>query len=178
MKQVHGTDVINAGGTVPGVIADGAYTDKPRVVCAVLTADCLPVFLCDKQGTKVALLHAGWRGLSAGVIEAGVRAIGGAEANLLAHLGPAIGPGSYEVGDEVRETFERNDPAAATAFLPRGRGRWLADMYELAQQRLRALGVIDVTVDEDACTYRERDKYFSYRRDGETGRMASLIWME
>lgn len=177
MKQVHGVNVVNAAQTNAGVTADGTWTDQRGVVCAVLTADCLPVFVCDKSGTKVALLHAGWRGLAAGVIEAGVRALAVPGDELLAYLGPAIGPGSYEVGDDVREVFERQDPAAALAFLPHGGGRWFADLYELAQLRLRALGVSEVGFD-DRCSYRERDQFFSYRRDGVCGRMASLIWLD
>jgi YfiH family protein len=177
MKQVHGVNVVNAAQANAGVTADGAWTDRHGIVCAVLTADCLPVFLCDKNGTKVALLHAGWRGLAAGVIEAGVQALAMPGDELLAYLGPAIGPGSYEVGDEVREAFEHQSPAAAMAFLPRGSGRWLADLYELAEWRLRALGVTKITFD-DRCTCRERDSFFSYRRDGVCGRMASLTWIE
>jgi YfiH family protein len=177
MKQVHGVDVVNAAQANSGVSADGAWTDRRGVVCAVLAADCLPVFLCDRGGKKVALLHAGWRGLAAGVIEAGVQALAMPGEELLAYLGPAIGPGSYEVGDEVREVFERQNPAAALAFLPRGSGHWLADLYELAEWRLRALGVTEIAFD-DRCTCRERDSFFSYRRDGVCGRMASLIWIE
>lgn len=178
LKQVHGVHVVDAAKTAVGTSADGAYTDKPGMVCAIMTADCLPIFLCDKSGTKVALLHAGWRGLAAGVIEAGVRAMGVPRDHVLAHLGPAIGPGSYEVGDDVRLAFEERDPRAALAFLPRGGGHWLADMYELARQRLRATGVQDITADEERCTVRERDTFFSHRRDGVCGRMVSLIWME
>ncbi len=177
LKQVHGVNVVDASKAPAGVTADGAYTHQRGVVCAVLTADCLPVFLCDRRGTAVAVLHAGWRGLAAGIIEAGVRALGIAGDELIARVGPGIGPGSYEVGDEVREIFERQNPAAAVAFLPHGGGRWLADMGELAQLRLRALGLTQISVDE-ACTFRDRDKFFSFRRDGVCGRMASLIWIE
>ena len=176
LKQVHGTNVVDAASAPAGVTADGAWTDTPGVVLAVLTADCLPVFLCDRAGTRIALLHAGWRGLAAGVIEAGVARLGGADADLLAWLGPAIGPDFYEVGEEVRAAFVGRDAAAAAAFRPNGPGRWCADMYELASQRLRALGVREVHGGQ-YCTLRERGRFFSYRRDGQCGRMASLLWL-
>jgi YfiH family protein len=158
------------------VTADGAHTDKPGVVLAALTADCLPVFLCDRAGTKIALLHAGWRGLAGGVIEAGVARLGVRSADFLAWLGPAIGPDSYEVGDEVRAAFVARDAAAARAFRTNGPGRWWADLYELARQRLHAAGAREVHGGQH-CTLRERDRFFSYRRDGQCGRMASLLWL-
>ncbi len=178
LKQVHGTDVIDAAIAAPDTTADGAWTDRRGVVLGVRTADCLPVFLCDRAGTKVALLHAGWRGLAGGVVEAGVHALAVPGAELLAHIGPGIGPDAYEVGDEVRTAFVRHDPAAAQAFVARNGGHWLANMYALARLRLRALGLTQISVDRDACTLRQPDKYFSYRRDGVCGRMASLVWME
>jgi YfiH family protein len=176
LKQVHGTNVVDAATAAPGVTADGAYTDKRGVVLAALTADCLPVFLCDRAGTRIALLHAGWRGLAAGVIEAGVARLAVTGAELRAWLGPAIGPDSYEVGDEVRAGFCAHDAAAVSAFRANGRGGWWADMYELARQRLRALGVREVQGGQH-CTLREQDSFFSYRRDGQCGRMASLLWL-
>lgn len=176
LKQVHGTNVVNAASARRGVTADGAWTDKPGIVLAVLTADCLPVFLCDRAGSKIALLHAGWRGLASGVIEAGVRQLGVSGTEVLAWLGPAIGPDSYEVGDEVQAAFIGCDAAAAAAFRPSGAGRWRADLYELARQRLRALGVGAISGGEH-CTLREEDRFFSFRRDGQCGRMASLLWL-
>jgi YfiH family protein len=176
LKQVHGTNVVDAATAAPGVTADGAYTDKRGVVLAALTADCLPVFLCDRAGTRIALLHAGWRGLAGGVIEAGVGKLAVAGGELLAWLGPAIGPDSYEVGDEVRAAFCAHDPASAPAFRTNGRGGWWADLYELARQRLRALGVRELHGGQH-CTLREQDRFFSYRRDGQCGRMASLLWL-
>jgi YfiH family protein len=176
LKQVHGTNVVDAATAAPGVTADGAYTNKPGVVLAALTADCLPVFLCGRAGTKIALLHAGWRGLAGGVIEAGVDRLGVAGTDLLAWLGPAIGPDSYEVGDEVRAAFIDHDAAAVSAFRANGRGGWWADLYDLASQRLRALGVREVHGGQ-YCTLREQDCFFSYRRDGQCGRMASLLWL-
>lgn len=176
LKQVHGTNVVAAAAAHTSVTADGAWTGRPGVVCAVLTADCLPVFLCDRHGTKVALLHAGWRGLAAGVIEAGVRALATPGAELLAWLGPAIGPDSYEVGDDVRRVFLDDDPGAAEGFRPASAGRWYADLYALARRRLRQQGVCAV-YGGDRCTRREGDRFYSFRRDGATGRMASLIWL-
>ena len=174
LRQVHGTNVVDGAAAETGATADGAWTGKPGVVLAVLTADCLPVFLCDRQGTKVALLHAGWRGLAAGVIEAGVRALGIPGENLSAWLGPAIGPQSYEVGDDVRNAFLGADPEAAQAFAPGAAGRWLADMYALARQRLGALGVREV-YGGGHCTLREAGRFFSHRRDGpRTGRQGML----
>jgi polyphenol oxidase len=147
------------------------------VVCAVLTADCLPVLLCDRAGTRVAALHAGWRGLAAGVLEAGVDALGVAPAGLLAWLGPAIGPEVFEVGGEVRDVFLAADPAAAAAFRPSSDGRWLADLYRLARLRLAAHGVSAV-YGGGLCTFSDAGRFYSYRRERETGRMASLIWLE
>jgi len=123
LKQVHGVTVVDAASADADTIADGAWTDRSGVVCAVLTADCLPVFLCNRQGTKVALLHAGWRGLAAGVIEAGLQALATPGAELLAWLGPAIGPDSYEVGDTVRDAFLTQDAGAAACFRAHGAGR-------------------------------------------------------
>lgn len=176
LEQVHGVNVVAAGETAPGAAADGAWTDKAGVVCAVLTADCLPVFVCDRAGTRVALLHAGWRGLAAGVIEAGVRALGTPATELLVWLGPTIGPLSYEVGEEVHQAFVSQDPDAAEAFQANGNGRWRADLYTLARRRLRALGV-EAVFGAERCTFLEQDRFFSYRRDGKCGRMASLIWL-
>lgn len=176
LKQVHGVRVVNAAAIAPGVEADGTWTDRPGVVCAVLTADCLPIFLCDRQGTKVALLHAGWRGLAGGIVESGLRAMNMPGEELLVWLGPAIGPDAYEVGDDVRRAFADDDPGAAEAFRPAGAGHWYADMYALARRQLRQRGVCAV-YGGDRCTLRERETFYSFRRDGATGRMASLIWL-
>jgi YfiH family protein len=177
LKQVHGIDVIEAGFGETGMVADGSYTAMMGAVCAVLTADCLPVFLCDRAGSKVALLHAGWRGLASGIVEAGVLAMRTAGEDLLAWLGPAIGPDAYQVGEDVRAAFAGHDAAAAAAFHPDGAGKWLADVYALARARLMAMGVTAVYGGEH-CTFGERERFFSYRRDGATGRMASLIWLD
>ncbi|OGI43867.1 MAG: hypothetical protein A2150_02460 [Candidatus Muproteobacteria bacterium RBG_16_64_11] len=177
LRQVHGTRVIDtARGDAHGE-ADGAWSAQPGVVCAVLTADCLPVLLCDRTGTRVAAVHAGWRGLAAGVIEQGVHALGVAPEELLAWLGPAIGPRAFEVGPEVRAAFVQHDAAAAGAFVPSHDGRYLADIYALARLRLSALGVTRIE-GGGFCTVTDRDRFFSFRRDGSCGRMATLIWLE
>jgi len=177
LQQVHGTGVVDAGRCAEGAAADGAFVGVPGVVCAVLTADCLPVLLCDRAGTRVAALHAGWRGLAAGVLEAGVDALGLAPADLLAWLGPAIGPEVFEVGEEVRAAFMAADAAASAAFRPSPAGRWLADLYRLAHLRLAAHGVSAV-YGGGLCTFNDPDRFYSFRRERDTGRMASLIWLE
>jgi YfiH family protein len=177
LKQVHKTRCIDAADPDAGNEADAAFTRTPGVVCAVLTADCLPVLLCDAAGTVVAAAHAGWRGLAGGVIESAVRAMGVPGENLMAWFGPAIGHDHFEVGDEVRASFIAHDPAAAAAFRPHASGKWLCDIYALARQRLSALGVRRVA-GGDFCTVKDAERFYSYRRDGVTGRMASLIWID
>ncbi len=178
LAQVHGTTVVDANPRDNPPEADASVADRPGVVCAVLTADCLPVLFCTRDGTLVAAAHAGWRGLAAGVLEATVRALGGPPGELLAWLGPGIGPDAYEVGPEVREAFVCADPRAADAFAQGKRAdRWLADMYALARLRLASAGVTAV-YGGGLCTYRDRERFFSYRRDGATGRMATLAWLE
>ncbi len=176
LDQVHGVQVVDAAAAVPGP-ADGSYARAPGVVCAVLTADCLPVFLCDRDGTRVAVLHAGWRGLAAGIIEQGIAALGLPPAQLLACLGPAIGPQAFEVGPEVMAAFMAQDDAAQAAFVPGVAGRYWADLYLLARQRLARRGVHAVFGGEH-CTHDDSARFFSYRRDGRCGRIASLIWIE
>lgn len=176
LTQVHGTCSADAAALTARCEADASHTDRSGVVCAVLTADCLPVLLCDREGRRVAAVHAGWRGLLDGVIEQTIAAMGGGD-ELLAWLGPAIGPAAFEVGDEVREVFLANAPAAEVAFVPSNNGRWLADLYALARQRLHLVGVSAIYGGEH-CTFSEPERFYSYRRDGRTGRMASLIWLE
>jgi polyphenol oxidase len=180
MRQVHGTAVIELGPAPTEVKAeveaDAAVARTPRQVCAVLTADCLPVLLCDRDGSVVGIAHAGWRGLAAGIIDGVVRAMNAPPGNLMAYLGPGIGPRSYEVGGEVRAAFVRQDARAAAAFAPRPGGKYLADLYALARQRLAAAGVGEIHGGE-FCTLSEA-RFFSFRRDRNTGRMASLIWIE
>lgn len=177
LQQVHGTQVIDADQPSDAVEADAAFARQAGRVCAVMTADCLPVLFCDRAGTVVAAAHAGWRGLAAGVLEATIQAMAVAPGELLVWLGPAIGPLAFEVGDEVRAVFIAHDQDAASAFRPHGAGKWLADIYLLARQRLSAAGVGSIT-GGDWCTLSDAARFFSYRRDGVTGRQASLIWLD
>ncbi len=177
LQQVHGTTIVDAASAAPGCRADGALTRRPGVVCAVLTADCLPLLLCERRGRSVAALHCGWRGLAAGIIEQALARLAAPGHEFLAWLGPAIGAAAFEVGREVREAFVSRHPAAAGAFAPGRDGRWHADLYALARQRLAGCGVEQV-YGGGYCTWHEADRFFSYRRDGVTGRMATLIWME
>jgi YfiH family protein len=140
-----------------------------------MVADCVPVLFADRAGTQVAIAHAGWRGLAGGVIENTVRKLGVAPGELLAYLGPGIGPQAFEVGADVRDAFLRRDARAATAFTPRAAGKWLADLFLLARQRLQAAGV-DRIYGGGLCTYSDAARFYSYRRDRVTGRMAALLW--
>ena len=176
LKQVHATTVAAADRACGTPEADAGVAREPHKVCAVLTADCLPLLLCDRAGTVVGAAHAGWRGLAAGVIESTIAAMGVDPATLLAWLGPAIGPNAFEVGDEVRAVFLEHDAAAIGAFAAQSSGKWLADIYRLARIRLASSGVAQV-YGGDFCTFHERERFFSYRRDRITGRMASLIWL-
>lgn len=176
LHQVHGVTVVDAGQAGDRPAADAAWTVQPGVVCAVLTADCLPVVFADRAGLCVAVAHAGWRGLSAGVLEATVRQLPVPPRELLAWLGPAIGPAAFEVGAEVRAAFVAQDTQAMRAFMPGTDGRWFADLYRLARQRLAGCGVTAV-YGGDWCTFSDRARFFSYRRDGTTGRMATLVWL-
>ncbi|MEO8417136.1 MAG: peptidoglycan editing factor PgeF [Methylophilaceae bacterium] len=177
LKQVHGVKVVDAA-TASGLPeADAAYARMPHAVCTVMTADCLPVLLCDEAGSVVGAAHAGWRGLLGGVIEATITAMHTSPSHLMAWLGPAIGPQAFEVGMEVRDAFVAQNAQAAQAFLPAPNDKWLADIYLLAKQRLCTMGV-DRIYGGDLCTYTDQTRFFSYRRDGITGRMASMIWLE
>lgn len=178
LTQVHGTHCVDAATAAPGVEADASFTRKRGVVCAVLTADCLPLLLCDDQASVVGVAHAGWRGLAAGVIEATVAAMAEPGERLMARLGPAIGPQAFEVGGEVRDAFLAHDAQAASAFTAGVGGKWLCDICLLARQRLNALGVRRVASADFCCTLSDAERFFSFRRDGATGRMASLIWLE
>jgi len=175
LAQVHGTRVVAArpGGTPAE--ADAAVTREPGVVCAVLTADCLPVLLASRRGDEVAAVHAGWRGLANGVVAAALEAMETAPAELLAWLGPAIAQPAFEVGSEVRERFVERDVVNAAFFAPNDRGRWQADLAGLARRELEAAGV---TVSGGGfCTHDETERFFSYRRDGDCGRQATLVWI-
>lgn len=176
LEQVHGNAVLTlTGGEYDSKRADASYSNKPGLVCAVMTADCLPVLFCNQAGTEVAAAHAGWRGLCDGVLEQTVAQFQDKPENILAWLGPAIGPQAFEVGPEVREAFMDKDAKADSAFRPAGE-KYFADIYQLARQRLANLGVTQVFGGE-RCTLSEKDDFFSYRRDRTTGRMASFIWL-
>jgi polyphenol oxidase len=175
LEQVHGIRVATVPGPRSGS-ADAIISFERGGVCAVLVADCLPVFLASRDGDRVGLAHAGWRGLAAGVVEAAVAALDCDAGSLVAWLGPSIGPAAFEVGGEVRKAFTDRDPAAEAEFRPGRGGRWLADLPALARQRLSACGVRSVHGGE-LCTYTDCERFFSYRRDGATGRMAALIWV-
>lgn len=177
LEQVHGTAVANSDAASCRPQADACIARHRAAVCVVMTADCLPVLLCDKQGSVVGAAHAGWKGLAAGVIEATVQAMNAVPQNIMAWLGPAISQNAFEVGDEVRATFVKHDPQAASAFIPGQSGKWFADINALARLRLNTLGITQI-YGGDYCTYREREKFFSYRRDGMTGRMGTFIWLE
>ncbi len=180
INQVHGIGVINAASSSSLQDADASYSKLANVVCATMTADCLPVLLCDTKGTVVSAVHAGWRGLCDGVIEAAVHEMAVPASEVLAWLGPAIGPQSFEVGDDVRTQFITIDPSASLAFKPHS-DKWLCDIYLLAKQRLQSIGVSQIygaTINIEFCTYSEVDRFYSFRRDNVTGRMASLIWLE
>jgi hypothetical protein len=177
LEQVHGTTVVAAETVLTPVTADAAFTRAPGRPCVVMTADCLPVLLCDRAGTVVAAAHAGWRGLAGGVIAATVARMGVRPAELLAWLGPAIGPDVFEVGEEVRAAFLALDGGNAGCFQSSPARRWLADLYELARRQLRRLGVSAIYGGE-FCTFSEPERFFSYRRENRTGRMATLIWLE
>ena len=180
LNQVHGTDVVELTPDNVGQIAkaDASYTRHPGIACAILTADCLPVVLADSEGTVVGAAHCGWRSLCGGVIENLVNVMAVAPKTLQAWLGPAIGPDSFEVGPEVRDAFLEHDPKAARAFKTEGArsGHFMADIYALATLRLNNLGVATVT-GGGLCTVQDSDRFFSYRRDGQTGRMATLVWL-
>lgn len=177
LEQVHGTKVVAAERVVAPLVADAAYARTPGRACVVMTADCLPVLFCDRMGRRIAAAHAGWRGLVDGVLTATLAHLDCPVGEVLAWLGPAIGPQAFEVGPEVRQAFLTQDSAADHCFQLSPAGRWLADLYELARRQLRAAGVTAI-YGGGWCTFSEADQFFSYRRDsGCTGRMATLIWL-
>jgi YfiH family protein len=180
LEQSHGIVVVNADRADCVPQADACIARHRAAVCVVMTADCLPILLCDQQGSVVGAAHAGWKGLAAGVIEATVRAMNVAPQNLMAWLGPAISQQAFKVGHEVHAAFIAAHPQAASAFIPAPKEegkKWFADIYALARLRLNALGITKI-YGGDRCTYRERELFFSYRRDGTTGRMGTFIWLE
>jgi polyphenol oxidase len=182
MEQVHGTDVLDLDALSQtaangAATADAALTRRTGRICTVQVADCLPVLLAARDGSVVAAAHAGWRGLAAGVLEATVQRLLVDPGQLIAWVGPGIGPAHFEVGEDVRRAFLAHDAAAAGAFTDNPRGRWHCDLAVLARARLAALGVAAV-FGGAWCTYADPSRFFSYRRDGRCGRMAALIWRE
>lgn len=178
LNQVHGTAVHPVSREYGGAPeADAACAREAGLACIVMTADCLPVLFCDRAGTVVAAAHAGWRGLQGGVLEESIAAMGCEPGVILAWLGPAIGPTAFEVGGEVRDAFMAEQAEAAAAFVPSSsEGKWLADIYQLARLRLARAGVTAVYGGEH-CTFSDSERFYSYRRDGQTGRMASIVWL-
>lgn len=177
LHQIHGKVVVRADEVKEPPAADASWTDQPGVACVVLVADCLPVLFCDRAGTRVAAAHGGWRGLASGILEATVDALGVESGELLAWLGPAIRPDAFEVGPEVREAFTKRWPETEAAFRAGNDDRCFCDIHEIARIQLRALGVRDV-FGGDFCTVKDADRFYSFRRDGMTGRMAGLVWLE
>lgn len=190
LEQVHGTCVVNATDASTNkkpLIADASYSSEVGGVCVVMTADCLPILLCHKVGGQVAAVHAGWRGLASGIIEETLKAFEGPSHNIIAWLGPAISQPYFEVGDEVKKQFEQNNLNSELAFKPSARDHhWHADLYALAKSQLLVLGVSAI-YGGNYCSYSnrissetktERYRFFSHRRDGVTGRMATLIWLK
>lgn len=176
LDQVHGIDVVRLpSAQAEPLRADACITRETGVVCAIMTADCLPVLFCSDDGREVAAAHAGWRGLCAGVLENTLAQFASPANQIHAWLGPAIGPDAFEVGGEVRDAFMAKDARAQQAFRPAG-AKYFADIWLLAQQRLQAAGVKSVSLTR-RCTFHENGEFFSFRRDGTTGRMASLIWL-
>ena len=179
LNQVHGINVVDAAQTNCVPDADASFSTRKNVVCVTMTADCLPILICDTAGTLVTSIHAGWRGLCDGIIEATIAKLPAKPANLMAWLGPAIGSNAFEVGAEVRTQFIAQDGQSETAFKPHG-GKYLCNIYQIAAQRLNNCGLNQIYgggIDTDFCTFTQNDQFYSYRRDGVTGRMATLIWL-
>jgi polyphenol oxidase len=184
LKQVHGRGVVRLDVATPdGTEADACWTTDPGVACTIMVADCLPVLLADRAGQVVGAAHCGWRGLADGVLEALWSAMApraGAAGEMLAWLGPCIGPEAFEVGPEVRAAFVTRDAGAAAAFRPHGEGKFLADLPALARRRLAAIGIVAVHGNDGSrawCTVSERSRFFSHRRDRVSGRLAASIWL-
>ncbi|MBC8519074.1 MAG: peptidoglycan editing factor PgeF [Gammaproteobacteria bacterium] len=177
LNQVHKTAVVELPAESQIAEADGSWTSMRGVVCAVLTADCMPIIVTNRLGDRIAAIHAGWRGLAAGIIEQGVSKFQNDGDELMVWLGPSIGQHSYEIGDEVREIFCRHSEEAEEMFVPSDGGRWLASMTGLARQQLQQLGIYSVYGGEWD-TFTDSERFFSYRRDENTGRLATLIWLE
>lgn len=178
LEQVHSNKVVYADELVAGqtIQADASTTANKGIVCVVMTADCLPVFICNQTGTEVAVAHAGWRGLHAGIISNTIKAMNSSADELLVYLGPAIGAEVFEVGEDVLDAFVEKNSANKSAFVATKKGHYLCDIYQLARIELQSIGVEKIA-GGDYCTYRDEQRFYSYRRQANTGRMASLIWL-
>jgi YfiH family protein len=179
LSQVHGTVALQHEAATEGDAADAIVAHKAKQVCAIMTADCLPVLFCNKQGTVVAAAHAGWRGLESGVLESTITGMQCASEDILVWLGAAIGPTAFEVGEEVQQAFVDRYPETHVAFAARENGKFLADIYSLARIRLQIAGIqLENITGGEWCTHSQSELYYSYRRESRTGRMASLIWFD
>lgn len=177
LRQVHGTVVVDADALADIPEADASVARRPGTVCVIQVADCVPVLFSDRNGQTIAAAHAGWRGLSGGVLENTVERMAVPPSSVMAYLGPGIGPRAFEVGADVRDAFLAHDAAASVAFTPHAPGKWMADLYRLARQRLAALGIESVH-GGGFCTHSDPKRFFSYRREKASGRMAAVIWMQ
>jgi YfiH family protein len=178
LQQTHSAIALPATPEHHQAIADACFTDETNRICQIVTADCLPLLICNREGSRVAAIHAGWRGLAGGIIESTLNALALPGEDLLVWLGPAIGPEKFEVGRDVYDAFTERHPLAQHAFRQQSDTKWLADIYQLATQRLNKHNITHI-YGGNFCTFTQNDLFFSYRRDkGETGRMASMIWME
>lgn len=176
LKQIHGNIIISADHPTDCLEADAIYSRTKQTICAIQTADCLPVLVCSSSSYCVAAVHAGWKGLSAGILETTMDTLALPPNDILVWLGPAISPKAFIVGEEVLKTFVENDSTAISAFEPLGNKQWQANLYKLAQQRLHKLGITAI-FGGNYCTFSDKDRFFSFRRDKITGRMLSLIWI-
>ncbi len=177
LQQIHGNEVIHANAkSSQNMVGDAVITTIPNIVLAIQTADCLPVLLCNQSGSVIGACHAGWKGLCNGVIENTLQEMQCSPKDMIAYLGPAIGPNKFEVGADVRDAFISKHTIAASAFVQISNEKWLANIYSLAKMRLSFAGITDI-YGGDFCTFSDKDRFYSYRREKVTGRMASLIWL-
>jgi len=178
LNQKHSANIVRAENYNDSEIYDASFTEQTNRICVVLTADCLPILICDQKGTTIAAIHAGWRGLAAGIIENSITNLSLAPENILVWLGPAISKKTFEIGAEVRDVFVKKDHDLASAFSPSTNSeKWMADIYLIAKITLNGLGITEI-FGGNYCTYSDEESFYSYRRDGETGRMGSFIWMD
>ncbi len=176
LVQTHSNHVVHSNEHHEDIEADACFTNQVGHVCAIMTADCLPILVCNQQGTEVAAIHAGWRGLANNIIEQTINQFTTDRSELMIWLGPAIGPNMFEVGQDVYDAFTQRDSRAKSAFVITDKTHYLANIYQLARQQLTDLGINNIH-GGDRCTVTEKDDFFSFRRDGKTGRMASVIWL-